>query len=61
MFDFVVFVTMRAALMFVFAVVDLIVFIVFVFVGSLLLVLCLRWGSVLALKAMYFECLFSRS
>jgi len=52
MFDFVVFVTMRAALMFVFAVIDLIVFIVSVFVGSLLLVLCLRWGLVLALKAM---------
>ena len=52
MFNFVVFVTMRAALMFVFAVVDLIVFIVFVFVGNWLLVLCLRWGSVFALKAL---------
>ena len=52
MFNFVVFLTMRAALMFVFAVVGFIVFIVFVFVGSLLLVLCLRWSSVFALKAM---------
>ena len=39
--------------MFVFAVVDLIVFIVIYFVGGLLLVLCLRWSSFLfALKDM---------